>query len=94
MASPTRRADYATDFYSWSLEQARLVRQGRWADLDRDNVAEEIESLVRGQFDKLESAIRQVLIESAAKEMELDEATFPENCVYWFDEIMTRQLVL
>jgi hypothetical protein len=58
----TGRTDYDTDFYSWSLEQARLVRQGLWAELDRDNVAEEIESLAQGQFDKLETAFRVLLI--------------------------------
>ncbi len=36
---------YDRDFYSWSLEQARLVREGHWNALDRENVAEEIESL-------------------------------------------------
>ena len=50
MTGSTGRADYSADFYSWSLEQARLVRQGDWAELDRDNVAEEIESLAREQF--------------------------------------------
>ena len=53
---------YDRDFYSWSLEQARLVREGRWSALDRENVAEEIESLGREQFNKLESAIRVLLV--------------------------------
>lgn len=53
---------YERDFYSWSLEQARLIREGRLAAIDRDNVAEEIESLGREQFNKLESAIRILLV--------------------------------
>lgn len=53
---------YERDFYSWSLEQARLIRAGRLAAIDRDNVAEEIESLGREQFSKLESAIRILLV--------------------------------
>src|SRR4051794_704878 len=53
---------YDRDFYSWSLEQARLVREGRWNAVDRENVAEEIESLGREQFNKLESAIRVLLV--------------------------------
>jgi hypothetical protein len=53
---------YDRDFYSWSLEQARLVREGRWGAIDRENVAEEIESLSREQFNKLESAIRVLLV--------------------------------
>jgi hypothetical protein len=53
---------YDQDFYSWSLEQARLVRAGNWRAVDRENVAEEIESLGREQFNKLESAIRVLLV--------------------------------
>jgi hypothetical protein len=39
------------------------LRQGNWAELDRNNVAEEIESLAQGQFNKLGTAIRTVLVE-------------------------------
>jgi Domain of unknown function DUF29 len=56
------RAGYDRDFYSWSQEQGRLVREGRWNEVDRENVAEEIESLGREQFNKLESAIRVILV--------------------------------
>lgn len=55
-------ADYETDFYSWSLDQARVLREGQWGQIDRENVAEEIESLGREQFNKLESAFRVLLI--------------------------------
>ena len=52
------RADYERDFYSWLMEQARHLRQSRLDALDRDNLAEEIESLGREQFNKLVSALR------------------------------------
>jgi Domain of unknown function DUF29 len=55
-------AEYERDFYSWTFEQARLVREGRWEGVDRENVAEEIESLGREQFAKLSSAIRVLLL--------------------------------
>ena len=55
-------AAYERDFYTWTIDQARLVREGRWAALDRENVAEEIESLGREQFSKLESALRVLLM--------------------------------
>ena len=55
-------AAYERDFYSWLVEQARHVRAGRWASLDRDNLAEEIELLGREQFNKLESALRVLLL--------------------------------
>src|ERR1700738_1255612 len=56
------RAAYERDFYSWLLEQAHHLRAGRWNALDRDNLAEEIESLGREQFNKLESALRVLLM--------------------------------
>src|SRR5215207_4864902 len=55
-------ASYERDFYSWTQEQGRLLRQGAWAQIDRDNIAEEIETLGRSEFDKLESALRILLL--------------------------------
>ena len=56
------RAEYMRDFYSWLMEQARHVRDGRWDAVDRENLAEEIESLGREQFNKLASALRVLLL--------------------------------
>ena len=56
------RAAYERDFYSWSIEQARLLREGRTDALDRDNLAEEIEVLGREQFNKLVSALRVAML--------------------------------
>jgi hypothetical protein len=56
------RANYEHDFYSWLMEQARFVREGRFDALDRDNLAEEIESLGREQFNKLVSALRVLML--------------------------------
>jgi hypothetical protein len=44
------------------MEQARLIREGRFDAVDRENLAEEIESLGREQFNKLESALRVLLL--------------------------------
>ena len=138
------RASYMRDFYSWLMQQARAVREGRWDAVDRENLAEEIESLGREQFNKLESALRVLLTHilkwdhqperrsrswllsmraqrldiedvladnpslsprieealtrayrrarlEAAKETELDEATFPQGCPYSFEEAMGRE---
>ena len=57
-----RAAEYWGDFYSWLMEQAAHVRGGRWEALDRENLAEEIESLGREQFNKLESALRVLMM--------------------------------
>src|SRR5947209_3406926 len=55
-------ADYERDFYGWLLAQARHVRDSRWDAVDRENLAEEIESLGREQFNKLESALRVLML--------------------------------
>jgi uncharacterized protein DUF29 len=51
-------AEYERDFYSWLMEQTPLMREGRFDALDRDNLAEDIESLGREQFNKLVGALR------------------------------------
>jgi hypothetical protein len=56
------RADYTRDVYTWSQEQGRLIREGRWDEIDRDNVAEEIESVGRTEFSRLESALRVLML--------------------------------
>ena len=55
-------AAYDRDFYSWLMEQARHLRAARWDALDRENLAEEIESLGREQFNRLESALRTFIL--------------------------------
>ena len=55
-------AAYERDFYAWLMEQARHVRDGHWNAIDRENLAEEIESLGREQFNKLESALRVLML--------------------------------
>src|SRR6266446_5324856 len=68
-------AEYERDFYSWLMEQARHVRAGRWDALDRDNLAEEIESLGREQFNKLESALRVLLLHILKWDHQRDKRT-------------------
>jgi Domain of unknown function DUF29 len=42
-------SSYETDFYGWTTRQAMLLRQGRLAEADIDNIAEEIEALGRSE---------------------------------------------
>lgn len=55
-------AGYEQDFYTWTQEQGARLRAGDLTALDRENLAEEIESLGRSQFDSLVSALRIVLM--------------------------------
>jgi hypothetical protein len=36
---------YDDDLYGWALAQAAAVRDGRWADIDVDNLSEEIDDM-------------------------------------------------
>ncbi len=44
---PRNAAAYDEDFFAWTEEQARLLRAGEFAQLDIENIAEEIESMGR-----------------------------------------------
>jgi Domain of unknown function DUF29 len=66
-SKPSLRAEdkpvpYETDFYTWTQQQGALLRAGRLDALDRENLAEEIESLGRNEFDKLVSFYRLILL--------------------------------
>src|SRR3984893_3776464 len=52
-----RRNDlYETDFYVWTQEQAQLLRERRFDDLDLDNLVDEVQSV--GSSEKRESRNR------------------------------------
>ena len=40
---------YEDDLYAWALKNADLLRQGRFAEIDVDNIAEELESMGRSE---------------------------------------------
>lgn len=53
---------YERDLYAWSLEQARLLKERRLDEVDAENVAEEIIDVGGVEYDKLESALRVLLM--------------------------------
>lgn len=53
---------YDADFCSWTMEQAAALREGRFAALDRENLAEEIEDLGKALFAALCSHLRIILV--------------------------------
>lgn len=55
LASASSASLYETDFHAWTQEQAELLRQGQLSHLDREHVAEEIESLGQQQRQELEN---------------------------------------
>ncbi len=60
---PTRPlAHYDEDFSRWAFEQANALRNGDYAGLDIENIAEELETLGRGEFSALRSALAVIVM--------------------------------
>ncbi|CAK0740933.1 DUF29 domain-containing protein [uncultured Gammaproteobacteria bacterium] len=58
-AMPVR---YEADYYSWSQEQAAMLRAGRLDQIDLENLAEEIESLGRSDRRSLGSQLQRAMM--------------------------------
>jgi hypothetical protein len=54
--STNTQYDYNQDFYAWAIHNAELIRQGKFSQIDIENVAEELESM--GNSNKRELANR------------------------------------
>lgn len=52
---------YDKDFYGWTQQQAALLKEHRWAELDMKNLIEEIESLGRSEERELENRLTVLL---------------------------------
>jgi hypothetical protein len=52
---------YERDFYAWALRTARLVREGRFAELEAEHLAEELESMGKSERRALESRLTVLL---------------------------------
>jgi hypothetical protein len=53
---------YESDFYSWTLEQAALLRNHQWTQVDLSNLVEEIESLGKQQRQELRNRLSVLIV--------------------------------
>src|SRR5208337_4794264 len=58
VATPSKEAD----LYSWAVRQAELLRAGRLSEIDPAAIAEEIDDVGEEQYDRLESALRVLML--------------------------------
>ena len=68
-------AGYEEDFYEWTVAQAAAIRDGRWTDLDVENVAEEIESLGRSDKRQLRSRLTVIITHLLKLHLQPDRAS-------------------
>jgi hypothetical protein len=73
---------YQLDPYSWALEQARVLRERRAAELDWDNLAEEVEDLARRNAHALQSNC-EVLIAHLLKLTHASQSQRRRNLRLW-----------
>jgi hypothetical protein len=52
---------YDHDFYSWALESAQALRERRFAELDIEHIAEELEDMGQGRKRALESQLTRLI---------------------------------
>ncbi|CAN5499045.1 DUF29 domain-containing protein [soil metagenome] len=60
--APAASIRYEDDLFGWVNQQIELLKAGRVAEIDADNVAEELSDVAHNQYDKLESALRVLML--------------------------------
>ncbi|MGI0493305.1 DUF29 domain-containing protein [Alkalinema pantanalense CENA528] len=60
-SSDTQQPLYDRDFYAWTQEMVDALRSGNWAELDIENLVEEIASLGRRERQELENRLAVLL---------------------------------
>lgn len=53
---------YESDFYAWTRQQATLLRDGKLAQADIEKIAEEIDSMGRGERRELENRLTVLML--------------------------------
>ena len=54
--------DYDEDLYGWAIHNAQLLRQKRFAEIDYEHIAEELEDMGKSERRGLESHVKNVLL--------------------------------
>ncbi|TAK73309.1 MAG: DUF29 domain-containing protein [Gammaproteobacteria bacterium] len=60
MTKSSIQKEYETDFYAWTIRNAKLLRAGKLSEIDIEHIAEEIESM--GKSEKRELLNRLALL--------------------------------
>lgn len=66
---------YDNDLAAWAAEQAQLLRNGQVAQLDTEHIAEELESLVRGERRALATCMSGLLAQLLAGQYQPERRT-------------------
>ena len=61
ITKPRKSTLYDADLYAWTREQARLLRERRWDDLDLNNLIDEVESVGRSEKREIRNRVVKLL---------------------------------
>ncbi len=84
--------DIDKDYDLWLGEQAKLLRDRRFEELDLENLIEELEALVRGEKAAVESLTYQIILHKLLVDYWHEEAEWNRN--HWRAEINNFQFQL
>src|SRR5215831_18960832 len=79
---------YERDFYGWTQITAACIRAGKWDDLDREALAEEVESLGRSEKRELEHRLEVLVMHLLKWRYQPD---YREQSHSWYDTIREQR---
>lgn len=71
--------EYEKDFYLWTMHNAELIRQGKFSEIDVENVAEEIESIGRSDKRELVNRLAVLVAQTSFHVMTSQRASKPQE---------------
>lgn len=84
MIQGVKTQTYETDFYQWTIEQARALKERNLEVLDWENLIEEVECLGRSEY----SAVFHLLMRQIEHRLKIDYGNRPENERHWTCEVL------
>lgn len=75
---------YENDYYQWTMEQVQALRERNLAQLDWENIIEEIESLGRSEY----SSVTSLLMREIEHRLKIDYVPLPEYHKKWKTEVL------
>lgn len=84
MIKTTNKKIYETDFYQWTIEQAKALKERNFDNFDWENIIEEIEALGRSEY----SAVVSLLRREIEHRLKIDYVPLPECRKKWQTEVL------
>lgn len=84
------KSTYKTDFYTWTQEQAALLKAGKFSEIDLVNLVEEVESMGAREKNELENRLTRVIVELLKVQFQPEKRAAGNSWKYRIDEQRLR----